>query len=82
MATLCAAAPVVSSRAPLTALPPACAGRLVLDGTDYARGGAVELWRSGEGWRAAWTADVRGNRPWSRIGDPDAIEIGVSDNGG
>ena len=77
LASLCRSAPVVSSRAPLTVLPPACADRLVLDGVDYARGGAVELWRSPDGWRAVWTADVRGDRPWSRIGDPD-----VSDSGG
>jgi competence protein ComEC len=71
MADLCLSAEVVSVRAVVTALPPACADRLVLDGTDYARGGAVELWRGADGWRAVWAADVRGDRPWSRIGDPD-----------
>ncbi len=68
LAALCVAAPVISSRASLSAQPPACAGRLVLDGTDYARGGAVEMWRSREGWRAAWTSEARGDRPWSRPG--------------
>ena len=58
-------------------MPQACADRLVLDGVDFARGGAVELWRDRDGWRALWTADARGDRPWSRIGDPD-----VSDTGG
>jgi len=66
---LCRAAPVVSMRATVAELPPACAGRLVLDGTDYARGGAVELWREGapstNRWRAVWAAEVRGDRPWS-----------------
>lgn len=74
---LCRAAEVVSVRAVVNALPPACSERLVLDGVDFARGGAVELWRGEDGWRALWTADVRGDRPWSRIGDPD-----VSDSGG
>jgi competence protein ComEC len=78
---LCAAAPVVSIRPPVHALPPSCEGRLVLDGVDYARGGAVELWRDGpvaaNRWRAVWSAEVRGDRPWSRIGDPE-----VSDSGG
>lgn len=68
---LCRSAAIVSSRAPLAALPPSCDGRLVLDGVDYARGGAVELWRDGDGWRAVWAGDVRGDRPWSRTGDPD-----------
>ena len=78
---LCRAAPVVSVRATVTVLPPSCDGRLMLDGTDYARGGAVELWRAGPAsgirWRAVWAAEVRGDRPWSQFGDPE-----VSDSGG
>lgn len=74
---LCQAAPVVSSRAPLSALPPSCDGRLVLDGVDYAKGGSVELWRDGDHWRALWAADLRGDRPWTRQTDPD-----FSDSGG
>ena len=66
MAALCVSAPVVSVRAVVTSLPPQCDGRLVLDGLDQARGGAVELWRDGSGWRAQWTAEMRGDRPWSR----------------
>lgn len=77
MTALCASAPVVSVRAVVPSLPTACDGRLVLDGLDYARGGAVELWRDGSGWRAAWTTQARGDRPWSRLGDPD-----FSDSGG
>ncbi len=72
LSTLCASADVVSVRATVAAIPSACRDRLVLDGTDYARGGAVELWRTPTGWRAAWTADARGDRPWSRFGDPSA----------
>lgn len=68
---LCRAAPVVSVRATVVELPASCEGRLVLDGADYARGGAVELWRGGptsaNRWRAVWAAEVRGDRPWSRI---------------
>ena len=71
MADLCRAAEVVSVRAVVAALPEACADRLVLDGVDFARGGAVELWRTEPGWRALWMANVRGERPWSRIAGPD-----------
>ena len=78
---LCRSAPVVSVRATLAVLPATCEGRLVLDGIDYARGGAVELWRDGpvsaNRWRAVWAAEVRGDRPWSALGDPE-----VSDSGG
>ena len=69
---MCRGAPLVSVRPIVPALPSSCDARLVLDGTDYARGGAVELWRhttpSGLRWRAVWSADVRGDRPWSRPG--------------
>lgn len=74
---MCRSAEVVSSRAELASLPSSCAGRLVLDGVDYARGGSVELWRVGTGWKAVWAADVRGERPWTREPDPD-----FSDSGG
>ncbi|CAN5471735.1 ComEC/Rec2 family competence protein [soil metagenome] len=74
LAALCASAPVVSSRAVLNRLPAACKDTLVLDGADYRTGGAVELWRSGAGWRATWTSHVRGDRPWSRIGDADVTD--------
>ena len=76
LADLCASASVVSVRAVVSSLPAACEDRLVLDGVDYARGGSVELWRTATGWKAVWAADVRGNRPWSRIGDPDAADAG------
>jgi len=72
LAALCASAPVVSVRAVVASVPTGCSSSLVLDGTDYAQGGAVELWRSGQGWQATWTTQVRGDRPWSRIADADA----------
>jgi competence protein ComEC len=74
---MCRSASVVSSRAKLASLPSSCANRLVLDGVDYGRGGSVELWRVGAGWKAVWAADVRGQRPWTRQADPD-----FSDSGG
>jgi competence protein ComEC len=46
--------------------PQACAAPVVLTGRDFARGGAVELYRDGPGkWRAAWAQDLRGRRPWT-----------------
>jgi competence protein ComEC len=81
LSALCTSAPLVSVRAVVTALPPACEGKLVLDGLDYQRGGSVELWRTAQGWHAVWAADVRGDRPWSRIGDSDAAEASLSDTG-
>ncbi|MET4684585.1 ComEC/Rec2 family competence protein [Brevundimonas faecalis] len=77
MDALCRSAQIISSRAEIRALPPSCEGRLVLDGVDYGRGGSVELWREGAGWKAVWAADVRGRRPWTRQADPD-----FSDSGG
>ncbi|WP_428155224.1 ComEC/Rec2 family competence protein [Brevundimonas sp.] len=81
MAALCRAAPVISVRAVLTSIPSACQDRLVLDGVDFARGGAVELWRvrpsETDRWRAVWTADVRGDRPWARQPNPDVSDSGA-----
>ncbi len=79
---LCRSAQVVSVRAVVAHLPASCRERLVLDGLDFARGGAVELWRTGltapNRWRAVWTADVRGDRPWTR---PSPSDPDVSDSG-
>lgn len=81
MEALCRTAPVVSVRAVVTSIPRACQDRLLLDGIDFARGGAVELWRvspseTGQ-WRAVWTADVRGDRPWARQPNPDVSDSGA-----
>ncbi len=65
LAELCVAAEVVAVRAVVSSLPADCDGRLVLDGHDWSRGGAVELWRTPHGWRALRVADLRGDRPWS-----------------
>ena len=66
LSTLCRSAEIVSVRASLTNLPEVCGNRLVLDATDYSNGGAIELWRTPTGWRATWTNDDRGARPWSQ----------------
>ena len=71
MQDMCTAAEVIAVRSMVARLPAECAGRLVLDGADFASKGAVELWRSGAGWRAVWSIDRRGHRPWSRWADPD-----------
>ncbi|MEG2314112.1 ComEC/Rec2 family competence protein, partial [Brevundimonas sp.] len=71
LAAMCKAAEVVAVRSVVTVLPAECKATLVLDGQDFASKGAVELWRTDRGWRALWVRDVRGERPWSRWGDPD-----------
>ena len=79
---LCAGAELVVLRtgaAPPPARAPACRGVLVLDQTDFASGGSMELWRgshrpggdgaggnsAGGGWRQRWAQDLRGDRPWT-----------------
>lgn len=80
VAALCHSAPVIAVRAPVSNLPEACSARLVLDGVDFARGGAVELKREGPAaanrWRAQWVSEVRGDRPWSRYGDASLSDTG------
>ncbi len=62
---LCAASDLIVVRATVDRLPGACEGRLLLDGADFARGGALELWRRGDGWAGRWASDLRGQRPWT-----------------
>ena len=71
LSEMCIAAEVVAIRSIVGALPDACLGRLILDGVDFENKGAVELWRDGTKWKAVWSRDRRGNRPWSNWGDPD-----------
>lgn len=63
---LCGGADLVVLRAPIGRLPSACAMTLVLDGTDFASGGALELWRRDGGWAGQWSSNFTGDRPWSR----------------
>ncbi len=66
LAELCAGADLVVVRAVIHQLPAQCEGRFLLDGEDFARGGSLELWRSGGQWKGQWGADLRGDRPWTR----------------
>jgi competence protein ComEC len=68
--TLCRASDLVIFRGPMDQLPASCAGKLALDGVDFTRGGAVELWRRGGRWLAVWNRDVRGIRLWT---EPKAL---------
>jgi competence protein ComEC len=66
---LCASAEVLMLRSPLGE-GQSCPAATVLTGQDFARGGAVEMWRAGSGWRYRWADDERGRRPWTaRPGD-------------
>jgi competence protein ComEC len=61
---LCANAEVLMLRSPLGE-GQSCPSATVLTGQDFARGGAVEMWRAGSGWRYRWAEDERGRRPWT-----------------
>ena len=68
---LCRGADVVMIRATGVAPSAACAGKFLLTGEQFARGGSVELYRSETGWQTAWAQDVRGARPWSASGSDE-----------
>jgi competence protein ComEC len=63
-ARLCASAEVLVLRSPLGP-GQACPDAVVLDASDFALGGSVEMWRAGAGWRYRWAQDARGRRPWT-----------------
>jgi competence protein ComEC len=70
LSEICRNAEVVVLRGEPVSRPESCDNRLLLTARDFARGGAAEAWRTGEGgWRIVWTQDVRGQRPWSRVSD-------------
>ena len=50
-------------------VPPGCAAH-VLTGTDFARGGSVEIYRAASGWRLHWANPSRGVRPWTHAQSP------------
>ena len=62
---LCRNADVVIIRAKNVVPSPACAGKVMLTGEQFARGGSAELFHERPGWRVTWAQDVRGRRPWS-----------------
>ncbi|MGA0600666.1 ComEC/Rec2 family competence protein [Caulobacter sp. KR2-114] len=66
---LCRNADLILIRATKVAATPACAGKPMLTGEDFARGGSAELYRASRGWNVVWAQDVRGRRPWSQASD-------------
>jgi competence protein ComEC len=62
---LCRNAELVILRPTVERLPAGCGQALVLDGTDFAAGGSIELWRREGRWLGQWSADLRGARPWN-----------------
>jgi competence protein ComEC len=70
---LCAGSEVLMLRSPLGP-GQACSSAAVITGEDFARGGSVEMWRTGGLWRYRWAQDERGRRPWTAgppVGDED-----------
>ncbi|HEX7758788.1 MAG TPA: ComEC/Rec2 family competence protein [Caulobacteraceae bacterium] len=68
---LCRGADIVVIRATGVIPSAACAGKLMLTGEAFAKGGSAELYRKGAGWRAVWSQDERGRRPWSLSGNDE-----------
>jgi len=64
---LCRSAGLVVVRARVDAVPAACRQALLLDGEDFARGGSLELWRRDGRWLGRWSAELRGERPWTAV---------------
>ena len=63
---LCTDAEIVVLRGGIAgAAPASCADRVVLNGEDFAVGGAAELYRRDTGWWIVWAQPLRGRRPWS-----------------
>jgi competence protein ComEC len=73
-ADLCAGADIVILRSAF-APPGPCGRALVLTRTDFARGGAAEVFADGGGWRLSWSQPIRGHRPWTG-------SHGATDSGG
>jgi competence protein ComEC len=73
MDRLCTGADLVVFRGWIDQIPPACRNALVLDKADFDRGGSVELWRRNGRWAALWSSDVRGDRPWTRVGKAEKM---------
>jgi competence protein ComEC len=63
---LCRASAILILKAQVET-PPSCDGVLVLRPSDFARGGAAEVFPSatGDGWRLDWSSSWRGLRPWT-----------------
>jgi competence protein ComEC len=70
LAAMCAQAEIVVLRGVAPATPPACRDRIVLDASDFATGGAAELYRRGGEWWIVWAQPLRGVRPWTGVSEP------------
>lgn len=68
---LCHNADLILIRATKVIPTPACAGKPMLTGEDFDRGGSAELYRSARGWDVVWAQEVRGRRPWSNASGSD-----------
>ena len=66
LAAMCADAEIVVLRGDAPITPPACRDRIVLDATDFAVGGAAELYRRDGDWWIVWAQPLRGVRPWTK----------------
>ena len=62
---LCRGADILVLRAELDPLA-ACGRAIILRPTDFAVGGAAEVYRAPKGLRVVWAQPVRGDRPWTR----------------
>ncbi len=63
LARLCNGADIVIVRGRADAS--RCPGVLMLQGADFARGGAAEIYAGTAGWRVVWASPLRGVRPWT-----------------
>jgi len=67
LADLCDRTDIVILRADVQP-PSKCDGALVLGRTDFALGGAAEVFAAPHGWRVVWSQPLRGQRPWTASG--------------
>jgi competence protein ComEC len=65
---LCEGADILVIRADAV-LPGSCRDALVLRPTDFAAGGAAELYPAGKTWRVVWSQPIRGQRPWTHASE-------------
>ncbi|HEY3797138.1 MAG TPA: ComEC/Rec2 family competence protein [Caulobacteraceae bacterium] len=65
---LCEGADILVIRADVS-LPGSCRDALVLRPTDFAAGGAAELYPAGKTWRVVWSQPIRGQRPWTHASE-------------
>ena len=68
LADLCKSADILILKAAV-APPDACKHAMVLGPADFAKGGAAEVFRRGAGWKLVWSQPLRGERPWTRMGE-------------